>query len=395
MRNISASYIYTGNGYFLKNGIIKIDDNGFVINVIDTKGKIKESSNLEHYNGIICPGFINAHCHLELSYMKGLFEKTENIVGFISQMLKKKNSNNLKSEELITIADQEMQRNGIVACGDISNTENSFSVKSKSKIKYYNFIEVLGLNEKDSNNIINNAKNIVQSALKTNSGEASITPHASYSLSLELLSTVKENAEKTKSIISFHNQESKEETGLFSNTPNNLSEILKNIGLTEKTFPKTEKSSLESLIHLLPNQNNILLIHNVFTELKDILLANKSFSNHYWVFCPKSNLFISNTLPDFSLFLNDNNKICIGTDSLASNNTLSILEEIKVIQNHFPNINLESLLQWSTINGAKALNMDNMFGSFEKGKKPGVNLIFNLDLLNLKLTNNTEIKVLV
>jgi cytosine/adenosine deaminase-related metal-dependent hydrolase len=395
MRNISASYIFTGKGSLLKNGIIKLDNNGFVLDVIDTNGLIEETPQLEHYNGIICPGFINAHCHLELSYTKGRFEKSENITGFITQMIKKRESNKTDHEESIFIADSEMQRNGIVACGDISNTEKSFVVKTNSKIRYYNFIEVLGLNENDSNYIINKGKEIQQVALRTNAGDSSISPHASYSLSLKLLEAVKENAEKTKSIISFHNQESKEEAGLFSNTPNNLTYILNNIGLTENTFPKTNKSSLESLMHYLPNQNNILLIHNVFTESKDIELANKYFDYHFWVFCPKSNLFISNTLPNIPLFMQNTDNICVGTDSLSSNNTLSIIEEIKVIQNHFPQISLELLLQWSTINGAKALKMDKLIGSFEKGKKPGVNLIYNLDLLNLKLTNNTDIKVLL
>ncbi len=395
MRNISASYIFTGKGKFLKNGIIKLDDNNIIIDVVDTKGEIKETPQLEHYNGIICPGFVNAHCHLELSYMKGMFEKSENITGFISQMIKKREINKSNSEESILLADNDMQRNGIIACGDISNTEKSFTVKANSKIKYYNFIEVLGLNENDSNNIINKAKEIVQAAFKTNAGDSSISPHASYSLSLKLLKAVKENAEKTKSIISFHNQESKEEAGLFSKTSNNLTDILNKIGLTENNFPKTDKSTLESLINNLPQHNNILLIHNVFTESKDIELANKYFNHHFWVFCPKSNLFISNTLPNISLFMQSIDNICIGTDSLSSNNTLSILEEIKVIQHHFPQISLELLLQWSTINGAKALKMDKVIGDFEKGKKPGVNLIYNLDLLNLKLTNNTAIKVLV
>jgi cytosine/adenosine deaminase-related metal-dependent hydrolase len=67
--------------------------------------------------------------------------------------------------------------------------------------------------------------------------------------------------------------------------------------------------------------------------------------------------------------------ICIGTDSLASNHTLSVAEEIGVIQKHFPHIPLEKLLQFGTINGAKALKIEDVFGSFEKGKKPGVNLL--------------------
>lgn len=394
MRKISASYIFTNTGNFIKNGIIVLDNNGFVIDVIDTQGELKEIATLEHYNGILCPGFVNAHCHLELSYMHNLLNRTENLTGFVKQMIEKRKTINPDSEQSIIIADRQMKENGIVACGDISNTDKSFKVKAKSKINYYTFIEVLGLNENDADNIITSAKDIANKVFKENAGKYSISPHASYSLSLPLLKKVKENAELTGSVISFHNQESKEESEIFANKPNSLSKILGNIGLNKNTFPITNKSSLESLLPFLPTQNNILLIHNVFTKKEDITHAQKHFAKHFWVFCPKSNLFISNELPDISLFMADSDKICIGTDSLASNNSLSIIEEITTLQTNYPQLKLEQLLQWSTINGAKALNFNDKLGSFEKGKKPGVNLIFNMDLQNLKLTTSTEVKVI-
>lgn len=392
MRKISASYIFTGKGKLLKNGVLIIDDEGVVIEVIDTKGKLAEISLLEHYNGIICPGFINAHCHLELSYMRGMFDKTRNIVGFISQMLQKREGfySNLFDE--IKLADKEMQLNGIIACGDICNTEDSFVTKSKSKITYYNFIEVLGLRD-------NEAKTKIKKAIQTandfefcTNGLSSITPHASYSVSLNLFKEIKQIAEEDKSIISFHNQESKEEDGLFTGEKNELYKFLEKLGITSNTFPTTNKSSFESLAQYFPAQNNILFVHNVFTKSNDIKLANKLFPNHYWVFCPKSNLYISNTLPNVELFKNDNDNICIGTDSLASNNSLNIIDELKVLQQNFPKISIENLLQWATLNGAKALKMQDKLGSFEKGKKPGINLIYDLNLPELKFTENTRVK---
>jgi cytosine/adenosine deaminase-related metal-dependent hydrolase len=69
----------------------------------------------------------------------------------------------------------------------------------------------------------------------------------------------------------------------------------------------------------------------------------------------------------------------LGTDSLASNHQLNILEEIKTLHHHFAQLKLETMLQWATINGAKALQMDNVLGSFEKGKKPGVILIEGIE----------------
>ena len=71
--------------------------------------------------------------------------------------------------------------------------------------------------------------------------------------------------------------------------------------------------------------------------------------------------------------------IVLGTDSFASNDHLSIFEEIKTLQKHFPHLELVTLLQWSTINGSRALQLDKSAGSFEKGKKPGVVLIEGVD----------------
>jgi len=88
--------------------------------------------------------------------------------------------------------------------------------------------------------------------------------------------------------------------------------------------------------------------------------------------CPNANLYINDQLPAIDLFIKHNCEIVLGTDSLASNHHLSILEEIKTIRERFPNIAADQLLQWATINGAKALQIDKLLGSFEPGKQPGV-----------------------
>ena len=83
------------------------------------------------------------------------------------------------------------------------------------------------------------------------------------------------------------------------------------------------------------------------------------------------------------MLINSNCNLVLGTDSLASNHSLSILDEMHTIKQHFDVVSVEQLLQMATLNGAKALNLSNMLGSFEKGKQPGVILI-NEDLSNVK-----------
>jgi cytosine/adenosine deaminase-related metal-dependent hydrolase len=107
------------------------------------------------------------------------------------------------------------------------------------------------------------------------------------------------------------------------------------------------------------------------------LFAKASGKKIAWCFCPNANLYISDQLPAIDLFIKNDAEIVLGTDSLASNHQLSILEEIKTIARNFPDISKDQLLRWATINGAKALQMENLLGSFEKGKQPGVILCEN------------------
>ena len=124
----------------------------------------------------------------------------------------------------------------------------------------------------------------------------------------------------------------------------------------------------------MPYDRNLILVHNTFTSASDIQWAEYYSKQLYWCFCPNANLYIENKLPDYKLFLDAKVKIVIGTDSLASNAGLSILDELKTISKHCPQISFEELLTWATKNGAEALQFSD-FGTFEKNKIPGVNLL--------------------
>jgi cytosine/adenosine deaminase-related metal-dependent hydrolase len=95
-------------------------------------------------------------------------------------------------------------------------------------------------------------------------------------------------------------------------------------------------------------------------------------------------------LPKVEMFLLDDLNITLGTDSLASNDELSVLSELKTLHANFPALTLTKTIAWATLNGAKFLGIDDRFGSIEKGKKPGLNLITNVE--RLELTTNSKVK---
>jgi len=96
-----------------------------------------------------------------------------------------------------------------------------------------------------------------------------------------------------------------------------------------------------------------------------------------WCLCINANLYIENKVPPVEMLMKHNCPIVLGTDSYSSNWQLSITKEIQSLKNKFPSLSLETILQWATINGAKALKWEDEFGSFEKGKRPGITIIDN------------------
>ena len=158
-------------------------------------------------------------------------------------------------------------------------------------------------------------------------------------------------------------EELKEENILFEKKEGALFDWLNNIDATSEIWRKRNKST--DIFAELKNQNTIL-VHNTFTKKEDL-------TDNYYCTCPKANLYIENSLPDYSIF--DRDKLCVGTDSLASNNSLSVLEELRIIQENY-SFDLNTLLKIASKNGAKALGFEDL-GTFEKGKIPGVNLIKN------------------
>ena len=177
---------------------------------------------------------------------------------------------------------------------------------------------------------------------------------------------------------SIHNQESKAENDFFISKSGDFLKLYNTLNISIDFFKATKKSSLHSILNSFNTAVNTLLVHNTFSNIEDVIFAKKNHKQLFWCICPNANLFIENTLPNIDLLISENCEITLGTDSLASNNKLSIIEEINTIKKHFSHIPLESLLKMATYNGAKFLGIENKFGLIEKERNSELNLITNL-----------------
>lgn len=400
MRKISADIVYPVSEKEVKNGIIVISDDCVIRDVLDPKQLSYAIEDVERYKGVITPGFVNAHCHLELSHLHNKLSKGKGLDHFIKEVQSLRASDTVEIEEAIIKAEAEMIENGIVAVGDISNTNHSFAQKAKGRLFYHTFIEVLGFHADRAETAFLKGKELVEEYEKVMflhnmpelGGFVSLTPHAPYSASNKLLGLITEYCTSTYNLLTIHNQESGEENELFLYKKGRILERLSSFGIETETWAPPGTTSLQATLPLLPKDNKLQLVHNTFTTEEEIKWAKKNHKHLYWCLCTNANLYIEKELPNVEALVKNNCRITLGTDSLASNDALSILEEMKTIQSHFPDIPFTQLLNWATINGAEYLGIADKYGTIEKRKKPGLNLISDIE--NDKLNRRSNVKAI-
>lgn len=379
MKRIAAKYVYPLTSTEpLVNGFVEVEEDGTVVRTGVCEDPAKESVFLD---GALVPGFVNAHCHVELSYMKGLFRKGTGMAGFIDQINELRDTKSLEQKVSdLTQAMDSLWEQGVVAMADISNCDDSFAVKARHPMYTRTFLEVFGTEPEDCGAVMEGVRKL--KAVADGFGiDAAPTPHACYTMSPELVTAV--SAEGLKSgFLSFHSEETEEEEEMLKYGSGKMWENRVKAGMSVP--PVTGKSSLMYFIdrllqgHPAPFDEHILLVHECCMDQEGVD-AVKAVMNHPFVaVCPLSNLFIHNALPPIDLMRRNGLKVCVGTDSLSSNEDLRIVDELFCLQRNFPEVPLGELFTWASRNGAEFLSKPE-FGTLEAGKKPGLVLVDHLD----------------
>jgi aminodeoxyfutalosine deaminase len=388
-RKFTAPYIFTGTTMLPQGYVLITTADGTIteITAIENAG-----DNIEAFNGILTPGFINAHCHLELSHLKGIIAEGTGLVDFVFNIITRRQADAAQIQAAIKLAEAAMLQNGIVAVGDICNTTDTLEQKKQQQLYYHNFIEVAGFIPTAAQQRFETAVETLN-AFRQSSHKSTVNPHAPYSVSAELFKLI--NNYRGNNLLTIHNQETAAENEFFKTGAGDFLRLYQQLGIDISFYKSSGKSSLQTVLPHFTNQQWLLLVHDVCTDEDDIKAVQQSVKNGwsgsaFFCLCPNANLYISNQLPDINILLNNNCSMVLGTDSLASNHHLSILEEVKTLQQHFPLLTTAQLLQWATCNGAKALQMEHVLGSFDKGKKPGLVLIENTN--GLLLTSSSSAK---
>ena len=375
-RKISAAFTALPEG-LVKNCVVEVNGKGEIISVERNVENLDSCAGVEYFNGILSAGFVNCHCHLEYSYVKGMISPGGGLGKFISNIIDIKYNRPIAENDKIEMAakyDKVMFQNGISAVGDHNNNDYVTDIKRNSDIYYHTFVELYDADNQDSESTFYDG--VKRAAMQRELGlTTSVVPHATYTLADDLVAMIGGEKETSKGDIN---------GGILS------THFLESVKLGGE-------NEVDRMIGAINNQHDsVLLIHSIYAKKEDIEKAKNKFGDKLTVApCPLSNLFIEERLADYKMLIESGVRIAFGTDGLSSNEKLSIIDEMRCVQDNYSDIKIDTLLKWATLNGAEALCINSWAGSIEIGKRPGLVILEDIDLQTMKITSESSVTRLV
>lgn len=372
VRFLKAVKIFDGEKYLPSDTVLVFD--GPRIKDIVRAAEV-DPGRVERIGGILLPGFVNAHTHLELSHMKNTVPRNTGLPEFgISIVTRRGAASDDEMLEHMKEADREMRRNGIVAAGDISNSPLSTRIKERAQLAYHTFVELIGIDPRNAGEVF--ARGLQTATIFANEGlRVSLAAHAPYSVSSQLIRLIAKYDSESGVPFSMHHEESVDEIRFMRGEPSGFDELYRMLGIDISWRNPEEGGHFD--YHALPRGTPCLLVHN--TESRDETLRQLAVDNVYFCLCPAANLYICGKRPAAGDFMQFPERLCFGTDSLASNDTLDVLKEANLFCDGNTDPSDPRILKALTFNGAKALGIGSIFGKLAPGRAGGLNHIETRD----------------
>jgi cytosine/adenosine deaminase-related metal-dependent hydrolase len=325
---------------------------------------------IDHGDGVILPALVNAHTHLELSGLRGGVNLNGSFVDWIRSVIREKERMDKKAlQKGLRDGIERLIKNGTGLVADISNTGRSIFPLKRSRLRAVVFLEALGFNQK--NNLL-----LLKSLLLRSKGLkrpiVTLGAHSPYTVSPHLFQKVHQWARRNYPIISVHLAESGEELEFLKDGRGPIRDLLMERGNWNTGWTPSGLSPVAYLDRMGFLNTHTLCVHCVHLSNEDIEILKKRRVRI--CLCPNSNRNLRVGFPPIMKLLKAGLTVALGTDSLASNEDLSIPKEMKAVSRLNPMISPEEVLKMATIDGAKALGMERVMGSIEEGKR--ANLIF-------------------
>ena len=375
-RKIAAPFALLPEG-FVPGVVISVGSDGTVVKIEKEVEDIDSLPGTEYYSGVLIPGMVNTHSHIEYSYVKGMIPPGGGLPEFIRSIIAIKAANEVpdpQKAEAARVWDAKLYAEGVTAVGDHNNNDYVYDMKRSSRIYYHDFIELFDVDGQTAEETFLQGMERVERS-RGYGFAATIIPHANYTMEDELMALTggmkaASNGVKGTGRLSVHFKESVAMGG-----PEETDRVLRAIS---------------------PERDGVLFVHCIYATEEDMRRAKERFGDKLFIaVCPLSNFYIENHMADLRMMKRLGIPITVGTDSLSSNTILSMAEEMKRLKKEYSEIPAAEVIGYATLNGARALGIDGWAGSLETGKRPGIVLLENFDFGKMDFREDTSARRIV
>jgi aminodeoxyfutalosine deaminase len=382
---IRARFVVTMDGAPIENGAVAVSGNRIVdVGRFDDIRTRSAGNTLDLGEQVLLPGLINAHCHLDYSCLRGKIAPQKSFTDWIRAINAEKSELSPK-DYVASINDgfEEAKRFGTTAIANLTAFPELIS-QVQPPIRTCWFAELIDIRAPER------ANELVDSAIESLARGApwGLAPHALFTASSNLFRRCEEIAQRKHILLTTHLAESREEMEMFRAASGPLYEFIESIGRPMNDCGK--KTPLALFLDLIgsggsPNRPNLSWIVAHLNELteKDLEVLERSNSKFHVVHCPRSHNYFGHSPFAFDRLRSFGFNICLGTDSLASNESLSLFAEMRAFQKEFSSVSAEEIFQMVTVNPARALRCENSSGQIRPG--------FRADLIAVPCSTSTDI----
>jgi len=352
----------------IENGVVAVADGRIVkVGTASALGASRESAIRDLGDVVLLPGLVNAHVHLELSWLRGRVPPASCFTDWVKQLMVTRAGVERPDDrgviEPLREAIAELRATGTVAVGDISNSLASPGPMREAGLDGIVFHELLGFKERDGALVERTRADRSAAGIRV-----SLAPHAPYSTSPELFRAIRSAVDASDcGIMSVHLGESPEETELLSSGTGAWRGVLDSIGAWRDDWVVPGCGPVEYLDGLGVIDRQSLIVHGV--QFNDAALARLTEIGATLVTCPRSNRWVGVGVPPIERFYRSGVAVAVGTDSLASVEDLNLFSELRAMRGIAPGVPAGKLLESATIIGARALALDSELGSLTSGKR--------------------------
>jgi cytosine/adenosine deaminase-related metal-dependent hydrolase len=369
MTSYRAAWVVSIDRAPIKNGIVSVDA-GRIAAIREPGAGSREAEVRDLGNVALLPGLVNAHTHLELSWLRGRVPPAPKFTDWVKTLfaIRGRPDGQMSADQVAAIdeAIAEAQSCGTVAAGDISNSLMSAQAMQQSGLDGVVFHELLGFKERDGA-LIESTREMRTKAMASGA-RVSLAPHAPYSTSLELFKAIRTAVtENACPIMSVHLGESAEEVEFLEQGSGAWRGMLEVIGAWRPDWqvPGCDPVSYLDRHGVIDAQT--LVVHGV--QFGDRALSRLAEIGATLVTCPRSNQWVGAGYPPIERFYTSGVKVAVGTDSLASVEDLNLFSELKTMRWLAPSVPARSILESATLIGARALGLHHDLGSLTPGKR--------------------------